>query len=394
VNYRKKGKQFPNSEVIKVVTAERIRILVIDDDYVDRIALVRQLKVAKIPMEIHEADSSLQGKQLVKSLELDCIIIDYLLPDGNGIEFINFLHSQNILIPVIMLTGQGDEMVAVESMKAGAVDYLVKGSIKPEMLLQAIFASVRLSKAQAEAQTAIKKAVQAEKMAFLGTMFAGIAHEINQPLNAIKLTAGVLLFRYRQGEVIQTNKILDAMETIHSRCERIEGIINDVRTFVRTDYAPARTSCNMNQAVLNVLDMLHDKIIACEIAVHKDLLTCLPDIWGEMQRLEEIITNIIINAVHVLEDSSHPDKNIYIKTSWTDCVQLEISDNGSGIEDSIRENIFEPFFTTKNSGKGMGLGLAIVQSAVVTLGGKISCKNNEYGGATFYVSLPAYHENI
>lgn len=377
--------------VISIVAAEIKRILIIDDDVVDRTAIIRQLLAAKIGVEIHEADSILEGKRRAKESEFDCIIVDYCLPDGDGIEFIKFLHAENISTPVIVLTGQGDEMVAVESMKAGAFDYLVKGNIKPEMLLQVIYASVRLRKTQLELQTAQKRAMQAEKMAFLGTMIAGIAHEINQPLNAIKLAAGVILFRSRKGEEIPPEKTLDTLSTIHARCERIEGIINNVRTFVRNDFLPIRMPCDIYRAVENVLEMLDDKISGSGITIHKNLPIQLPAVLGEMQLLEKIINNIIINAIHALEDSEGPDKQIYIEASLDKWVQLQISDNGTGIAEDIREKIFEPFFSTKSSGRGMGLGLAIVHSAIMDLGGEINCKNNTLGGATFTIYLPVWH---
>lgn len=390
----KAGRNFLTLGVICIVIDEIIRLLVIDDDIVDRSFIVRQLTAAKIAAEICEADSIMKSKELAKGLEFDCIIVDYRLPDGDGIAFIKFLQDENILTPVILLTGQGDEMVAVEAMKAGAADYLVKGNIKPEILLQVIYASVRLRKAQLEAQIAQKRAMQAEKTAFLGTMIAGVAHEITQPLNAIKLAAGVMLYRYRKGEEIPQEKIRDTFATIEARCERIEGIINDVRTFVRCGYAPPHVPCDVIRAVENVLDMLNDKINGCGITIHNCLPVRLPSVLGDMQMLEIIITNIVTNAIHALEDSEGRDKKIYIEAAVDKWVQLQISDTGTGIEAALSEKIFEPFFSTKNSGRGMGLGLAIVYSAIMALGGEISCKNNAFGGATFQICLPACHDEM
>lgn len=103
--------------MIDIAEEQSIRILVLDDDVVDRREIIRQLRPVEIDVEIHEADSFLQGKEQVKTLEWDCIIVDYRLPDGNGVDFIKFMQQENILTPVIVLTGHVETVVLMSRVK-------------------------------------------------------------------------------------------------------------------------------------------------------------------------------------------------------------------------------------------------------------------------------------
>lgn len=365
-------------------------ILLVDDELVDRRMIMRGMQRIEPAALFTEAQTYQQGLQLARNQSFDCILVDYRMPDGNGIDFINALQQSRVFTPVIMLTGQGDERIAVDSMKAGALDYLIKDNVKPEVLWQAVYAGIRLHKAREEVEQAQAKAVQAEKMAFLGTMVAGMTHEINQPLNAIKLAAGMMLYTCRRGGAPEPEKIYETFTAIHARCERIERIINDVRTFVREEHVPVDEAGDVNQAVNAALDLLKDTLQQEGVTVRKKLSAGLPAIKGQAHRLEEVIVNLLTNAIHSLEAVSGKDKIIYIVTKQEARVLLEISDNGPGIPAGIAGKIFEPFFSTKSSGKGMGLGLALAQSTVRAFGGEIAFNDNQYGGATFSLSFPPF----
>lgn len=133
---------------------DRLRILLVDDDLVDRKAVHRALKAADIAAEVEEADSSARALALLQEREFDCVLLDYLLPDGDGLMVVSEARARGIRTPIIILTGQGDEETAVRLMKAGASDYVPKGTITPERLAQSLRTAVRLYIAELKAQRA------------------------------------------------------------------------------------------------------------------------------------------------------------------------------------------------------------------------------------------------
>lgn len=375
-----------------MVEKPHLKLLVVDDDMVDRMAIIRQMKSSGISAEYWEAETYANGIEAAKSSSYDCILVDYRLPDGTGIDFIELLNRENIPTPIIVLTGQGDETVAVEAMKAGASDYLVKGCFQAEALVQAVLGCIRLHHAQLAAKKAEEKALQSEKMALLGTTIAAISHEINQPLNAIKLLSGSMLYRHRKGEQLTQETMVDTLSKIHASCERVENIIHDVRAFIYREYNSPNIACNINTAITNVVNTLQDTCSASGIMIEQQLSADLPAIRADLQRIEEAISNIVTNAIHALEDMDKSDKLICIETYYDGDVILTIRDNGPGIEESIQEKVFDPFFSTKSSGKGMGLGLPISLLTVQAAGGNIQYRTDADKGASFYISFPVFGE--
>ena len=145
-----------------------------------------------------------------------------------------------------------------------------------------------------------------------------------------------------------------------------------------------------NEAIENVFSMIGRQIEAHGIRVEKDLDPELPPLRASLNELEQVVMNLIVNARQALDDSTCDPKTLRVRTGSRDgAVWIEVTDNGGGIPDHLLEKIFDPFFTTKAAGKGTGLGLSISQTIVSKFGGRIEVCNNESGGATFVVFVPA-----
>ena len=134
--------------------------------------------------------------------------------------------------------------------------------------------------------------------------------------------------------------------------------------------------------------MIGSQLSSHGIKLKKSLQDALPAVLGENLRLEEVVVNLLVNAMHALNGTGKKEKVINIATRAGKKVILEISDNATGINKKIKDKIFDPFFTTKGVGVGMGLGLSIVHSIVTSFNGKIHVEANEMGGATFRVEFP------
>ncbi|MDQ7032352.1 MAG: ATP-binding protein [Desulfonauticus sp.] len=211
--------------------------------------------------------------------------------------------------------------------------------------------------------------IQAGKMKALGEMAAGIAHEVNQPLNTIKLGADLLAFVLSGQASLPKEEIISVAKDLSEQVKRASTIINDLRQFSRkSDLMPEQV--NLNKVIYSVLSLLKQQLILNDIDVVLNLEDNIPPIQGYENRLQQVFFNLINNAKDaILEKRLQTKANFRGKIKITsktsqDGVFVYVEDNGIGIKNEDKTKIFEPFFTTKGKGKGMGLGLAIVKSII------------------------------
>lgn len=240
------------------------------------------------------------------------------------------------------------------------------------------------------------KLSKSQEIAALGVMAGSFAHEINQPLNSIKVSASGLQYLYKKGHYASnTENISEIMEEINEiacQVNRIEAVINNIRDSMRKD-ASVRTVCQLNEVVSASLKTVCSNHWCKGIIIKTEYAPNLPTISGNQIHMDQIIFNLISNAVQALESCTLKDyKEIKIATYYTNYVTLEFCDNGPGLDREKMEMIFEPLFTTKSGSKNMGLGLSIVKSIVKVMGGKISVSNRMEGGASFKIELPTYQQ--
>jgi C4-dicarboxylate-specific signal transduction histidine kinase len=229
-----------------------------------------------------------------------------------------------------------------------------------------------------------------DRLTALGTLAAGIAHELNQPLNTIRVVTEGLLFGRDEGWPLDPEELYESMELISRQVMRMDKVIQSVRNFSREDGGQAVENVNANEAIGNVFSIIGRQIEAHGIRVEKDLDPELPPLRANLNELEQVLMNLVVNARQALDESTRDFKVLGIRTEGRDgLVRIEVSDNGVGIPEPLIGKIFEPFFTTKGVGKGTGLGLSISQSIVSKFGGRIEARNNPGGGATFRITAEA-----
>jgi C4-dicarboxylate-specific signal transduction histidine kinase len=229
-----------------------------------------------------------------------------------------------------------------------------------------------------------------DRLTALGTMAAGIAHELNQPLNTIRVVTDGLLFGREEGWELEEEEFFDNLGMISRQVVRMTEVIRNIRDFSREDREMSAVDVHANEAIQNVFSMIGRQLEVHGINVRKDLAVRLSPIKTNLNRLEQVIMNLIVNARQALDKSSRPDKELRVRTGEENgSVFIEVSDNALGIPEDLLVKIFDPFFTTKEAGKGTGLGLSISQSIVSEFKGRIEARNNGSGGATFVVFAPA-----
>jgi histidine kinase len=237
--------------------------------------------------------------------------------------------------------------------------------------------------------------IHAGKMATLGEMSSGIAHELNQPLSVIKSASSFCMKKMRKNEKIERDTFEKLVSKIDSNVDRAEKIIHHMRQFARkSEIKLVRT--NINTVLQRTFEMFNQQLKIHGIDVIWDRNDALPDILADQDRLEQVFINLVINARDAIEEKwekqgSAPrdnDRITIITRSNPETVFIEIRDTGIGIQKETADKLFEPFFTTKEVGKGTGLGLSISYGIIKECSGVIGIRPGETGGAVVTMSFP------
>ena len=347
------------------------------------------------------------GIELVRSAGPDLVLLDYMMPGVDGLTALKEIRKEFPDTYVIMFTGKGSEEIAVDLMKAGASDYVLKPFNNQDLverienvlrirameinnrellrerekLLEEIAAWNRELEQRVQEKTeALEKAqaeiVQTEKLAALGYLSAGMAHEIRNPLNSISLFAQLL----KSG--VDDKENLEYFDKIFKEIDRIDGIMRKLLdASKRQKYELSAVS--IDRLLDATLEVFKPQTDLHHITVERDYRRIPPPIQADPTEIEQIFTNLFLNAIHEMPDNGklavQLDHNGH-------SIVVRISDTGKGIPKEHLSNIFDPFFSTKSSGSGMGL--AVVRRIVNTYQGKIEVEKSDNTGTTFCVKLP------
>ncbi len=236
--------------------------------------------------------------------------------------------------------------------------------------------------------------IHAEKLATVGQIAAGVAHEINNPLTSIQVCAEALV---RKGQLATAGKVpnlfeapdLDRLRKIQEGSERIRRFARDLVSYARPSGTEVE-EITLNEVIEHGLSFCEHVLEEFGVTVERDYAKGLPVIRAVRDQLLQVVINLVTNAAHAVV---HGEGTIRVRT-WTGgeaLVSVAVTDNGSGIKDEDRQHVFEPFFSTKPAGQGTGLGLSVVRNIVYSHGGQISFQSRRGGGTTFVVTLPVTH---
>jgi C4-dicarboxylate-specific signal transduction histidine kinase len=237
--------------------------------------------------------------------------------------------------------------------------------------------------------------VQAGKMTTLGVMAAGMAHEINQPLNVIQVSADYILKLLRKGRAVEPAELKTVAEDIIAGVERASVVIKHVRDFSRQSEI-VRCRVDINEPIRDVFKILGHQLKAHDIEVILELDGSLPGVMADHNRLEQVFVNLVSNAIDAIDEKKeHPEiedmrRRLAIRSFGDNGrVVVEVSDSGIGMPEHVRSKLFEPFFTTKKVGKGTGLGTSISYGIVRDYDGRIDVASEPGRGTTFRLTFPA-----
>jgi two-component system NtrC family sensor kinase len=422
------------------------RILAVDDSLTylhELLAVLRGEGYDVVPARSGEA-----GLEMLIAQQFDCILLDLVMPGIDGIETCRRIKSSPLFrdIPLIMLTAAEDRKAMIEALGVGADDFISKSSelevlkarvraqlrrkqfedehrnIREKLLRSQIEAAEarsarelaetraqlveeleakngELTHAYRELQSTQTQLVQSAKLASLGELVAGVAHEINNPLAfvishlaTVRRTIAKLDDRFRatidQDDLAGWERAGDRLREMEGGLQRMRELVLKLRTFSRLDEGERKT-VSIRESVESMLVILEHRLkdrieVETRYGEH-DILECYPGL------LTQAIMNLVANAI----DAIPMRGKITISTGIDgDAYRISIADTGTGIPEALRERILDPFFTTKPVGQGTGLGLSITYSIVRKHGGALGFYQSEGGGTEAVIRIPIASQSV
>jgi signal transduction histidine kinase len=372
-----------------------IRLLLVDDELDFRRTIAKRL--SRRGIEPRQAGSGEACLSILEESPMDVVVLDVKMPGMNGIEVLEHIKRTLPRTEVILLTGYASTEDGVRGIKAGAFDYLTK-PVELDHLLSKIQQAYEKCKwaeereRESEFRTKMEQQMAAcERLASLGTLAAGVAHEINNPLAIIKESVGwmkLLLEKETVSSPPRKENFELALSKIEKAIERVKRITLQLLGFARKDDAIIK-ELNLVDVVNEALQLVEREARNKDIEIAQEVDAGSGPIWCDPYRLRQVLINLLTNAIQA---TGKGGKVTVGHRVTDDKVTLTVTDTGEGIPRENLERIFEPFFSTKAPGQGTGLGLFVTRGIVEKFGGTIAVESRLGRGSSFTVTLPKYCE--
>ncbi|WP_350344015.1 response regulator [Proteinivorax tanatarense] len=419
-----------------------MKILVVDDQKLNLMLAKEMLTEHFSEHEVLLCNDSTKVKDMVFEQKIDIILLDIVMPKLSGIDILAELkgYKEKENIQIIMLTAKDDDKTFKTCFELGANDYIIKpiksvefqarlktaikdrtNTLKEKKLLKDIKRqNQELQKINDKLKETQFYLIQSEKMAAIGELAAGVAHEINNPIGYIssnmetldaytkKLREYYFFARQRLEQAQQIdmleqikdkdnqlnieyvlNDLPELLQDSKEGVDRVSEIVSSLRNFARTGREDEKGYTSVDEIIAQVLLIVRNEakfIAQVEYQGNQDV-----EIWCNKGQISQVLLNIILNAIFAIKKQERKDLgkiNIAVENEKK-YVSIKVSDDGPGIEQKIINKIFDPFFTTKDVGEGTGLGLSISYDIIINKHkGKIDVATDINKGTTFIVKLP------
>jgi len=369
---------------MSVAAPEPTRILLVEDN-VRHAGLMRDEIESELPAaSVLVATSVGQAREILAAERFDLCILDFQLPDGDGLEILRAIRAEAREEAVVLVTTSTSPEVAVEAMKIGAEDYIVKEegyvSILP-FVVREVLERVRMRAAHAVLE---RRLARAEHLASLNTLMAGIAHNLNNPLTTVRTFLELLPERYESDPEFRT----EYYALVLAELKRIGALIQSMMQAVAVPLAGGEEPWSMPELVRELEGYVRasasGKGISCVVQAEEEL----PLVLAGREAVKQALIILLDNAVGFSPEGGAVELSVHGSRgpggeTW---LALEVSDRGPGVAEEHRGKIFEPFFSTRAG--GLGIGLFVAQCVARAHGGSLEVRAREPRGSVFALTLP------
>jgi signal transduction histidine kinase len=413
----------------------RVRLVESDSDFVR--SLRRSLSdLTGSRIELAWSETLADALQHLGQAQNDAVLLNLFLRDSEGISNLSRLQAEAPNLPVVILTCHDNEALALEAVRHGAQDYLVKAKVDGKTVSRVIRYAIERKRAElklmaansellqtnydlARSEEALRRAldelrvshqrlkaaqlqlIQAEKLECIGTLAAGVAHEVKNPLQTILLGVGYLAKNIPAGD----DTLFMALSDMREAVKRADAIVRDL-LYLSLSRQIEMQEEDINSVIEHSLSLVNFDLTRSRVQVRRELARDLRPVRLDKQKIEQVFINLFMNAIHAMPQGGELLLRTRASTCPTDImeepsrfqpgeavVRIEVEDSGLGIPNEKLPRLFEPFFTTKPNGLGTGLGLPVSKQIIDLHGGAIHLGPGSLGGARATILLKAEQEN-
>jgi signal transduction histidine kinase len=373
-------------------TKKPVRLLLIEDSADDAEVIKRVLTRSGFSLQVRWVDD---GPTLSRALEeeaFDVAISDFRLPSFDALAALALVRASDPDLPFIVVSGQVGEDAAVDAVRRGANDYLLKQTLT--RLPLAVERELREAEMRRDRTRVREQLVVSERMALIGTLASGLVHEINNPLGSLTvnlgyITEGLELARAAPPERADAllADLVEPIAQMKAACSMMGTIASDVRTFARSVNAAT------GEAVLHEVLSSAERVARFSFRGRARFaweLQSVPRVKGDPGCLAQVFLNLFLNAAHAIPEGDAQNNEIraVLRPADKGRVLVEVRDTGVGMPPEVLSRIFDNFFSTK-AGKGMGLGMAISRWIIESCGGEMQVESVQGRGTTFRIFFKA-----
>jgi signal transduction histidine kinase len=359
--------------------SERLRLLVVDDDLVDRLAIRRALEQSGLETTIEEAGDATEALAKIASGSFDCMLLDQDLPGTSGIELAAQLRGSDWHVPIVFVTGRSnDEELLDQAADAGVTDFIPKNDLSPRRLRLRVQFAIRIGRAEAESARAVARATSAARAR--DDVLAVVSHDLRGPLHAISLATEALRDEV-QGSAA---RYLGAIERASNRAERLIADLLEASAIENGGLTLARGAVDAG-AILRQAAADHELLVK---ETGGKIIAHVPDeqivVQADRDRVLQVLGNLIGNS---LKHAKGAPIELTVERRESEAV-IAVKDLGPGIPPTELPHVFDRYWSGRTKKGGAGLGLAIAKGIVAAHGGDIAVDSDQGSGAKFSFTLP------
>jgi two-component system NtrC family sensor kinase len=358
---------------------EPVRVLIVEDNRRHAELITDELEESGVAAQVEWAETGAQALEKIGADSFDLIVLDYRLPDTDGLEVMKAIRARESDVPVIFVTTADSVQLAVEAMKLGAEDFLQKQegylAVLPLLVREALDRQrLRREKTRLEAELR-----QAERLAALGILAAGLAHNINNRLTSLKTFFDLIPDHYDDPRF--RNEFL---KTCQTDLEKIALLVRELTRYAFVETA-SRVPQSITDLITRAIGHLDDEIQKKQLRIRTDFVD-VPRIPLDAEGVKQLFINILKNAIQASPAGGEIVVSVALEEGAEPMLVARVRDHGPGLPPAMLDRIFDPFFTTKDH--GLGIGLYLCHKIASLHRGRIEAQSPSGGGAEFAVYLP------